>query len=119
MVINIECTNLEADLPELVRIDEKTTVKDKGWLRHVVIHGLPVKLEELLPLGRDDDSLLGLARLNRVVDNGDELLDYKCDMCQKQFLLTSCAKRLLCSRVQVGHASWRSCQICATSTLGS
>ena len=50
-------TNLEANLPQLVRVDDQTTVKDERRLGHVVVDGLPVDLPELLPLGRDHDRL--------------------------------------------------------------
>ena len=68
-------TYSEANLAELVSVEDETAVKDKRRLGHVVVHGLPVDLLELLPLGRDHDRLLLLARLERRVHDGDLLLD--------------------------------------------
>lgn len=67
--------HLEADLPQLVRIDEQAAVKDERRLGHVIIHGLPIDLTELLPLCRNYNCLLLLARLKGRVSDGNLLLD--------------------------------------------
>ena len=68
-------TNREANLAELVGINEQAAVEDERRLRHVVVDGLPVDLAELLPLGRNHDGFLLLARLKRRRREGDLLLD--------------------------------------------
>lgn len=68
-------TNLEANLCELLGIDEKTTIKDKGRLAHVIINLLPIKLTELLPLGGNDHCLSFMA----CIDGGGADLDLLLD----------------------------------------
>ena len=68
--------NLEANLPELVGVNDETAIKDERRLRHLVVNRLPVDLLELLPLRRDHDRLLLLARLQCRGSNADLLFDF-------------------------------------------
>ena len=67
--------DLEADLAELVRINEETAIEDERGLVHALVDLLPVDLLELLPLGGDDDSLSALAGLEGGGADGNLLLD--------------------------------------------
>lgn len=49
--------HLEADRPELVCIHKQPPIKDKRWLVHTRVHGLPVNRLELGPLSGDNDRL--------------------------------------------------------------
>ena len=71
----IRSTHGETNLPQLLNIEDETAVKDERGLGHLLVHDLPVDLLELLPLGRDHDGLLLLARLECAVDNSHVLLD--------------------------------------------
>lgn len=68
-------TNLKADLPQLIRIDEQAAVEHEGRLVHVLVHRSPVDFTELLPLCRDNDGLLVLTGLKSRLCNIDLLLD--------------------------------------------
>ena len=68
-------THGEPDVLQLLDVEDHATVKDERRFRHLVIHRLPVDLLELLPLGRNHDGLLLLARLECAVDNSHVLLD--------------------------------------------
>ena len=73
--VNIDETHGEPDLAELLRVEDKTSVKDERGLGHLVVDDLPVDLLELLPLGRDDDRLGLLRCLDRGGSESDRLLD--------------------------------------------
>ena len=114
-------TNLEANLAELVSVNNHAAVEDEGGLRHVVVHRLPADLAELFPLGRNHDGFLLLARLERRRRKSDLLLDCTKIKFTSQRETDENTKRkdALCSRVMLGHASARSIQICSASTFGS
>jgi len=67
--------DLEANLPELVGVDEQTAIKDESGLRHCAVDGFPVNLLELLPFGGNDHGFGSLACLQGRVEDGDGLLD--------------------------------------------
>jgi hypothetical protein len=67
--------DLEPNRAQLLGIDEKAAVKDKGRLVHALVDGLPVDLGKLLPLGRDHHRLSALARLDRRLVDRHLLLD--------------------------------------------
>jgi hypothetical protein len=67
--------HLEADLCELVGIDEETPIKHESRLAHVVVNFLPIKLGELLPLGGNDNSLGFVTSINGGCADLNLLLD--------------------------------------------
>ena len=58
-------TYLEANLPEFLSIHKEAAIKDKRGLVHGLIDALPVQVQELLPLGGNDDRLGAFARIQR------------------------------------------------------
>ena len=68
-------THGEPDVLQLLDVEDHTTIEDERRLRHLVIHRLPVNLLERLPLRRDHNGLLLLARLECSVNNCHVLLD--------------------------------------------
>ena len=67
--------DLEPDLPQLLRVDDQTAVKDERRLVHVLVHLLPGDRLELLPLGGDHDRFRVLSGLEGRREEGDLLLD--------------------------------------------
>mmetsp|Transcript_22795 Transcript_22795/g.57996 ORF Transcript_22795/g.57996 Transcript_22795/m.57996 type:complete len:216 (+) Transcript_22795:616-1263(+) len=63
----------EADLSELVVVQQVTAVEDECWSLHGLEDHLPVEPLVLIPLRHDDDSVRTLARHVRVGIDGDEL----------------------------------------------
>lgn len=111
--------NLEADLTELLGIDDSAAVKDEGRLLHRGVDGLPVESLKLVPLGCNDDSLGILARrLDRFVD-GDLLFDCESlvQLSLRQPLITSDNSPCFVSSTTPG--SVKSSQIWASGTFGS
>jgi hypothetical protein len=47
--------HLEADLAKGIAVEDHAPIKHERGFFHRVVHGAPVDLPELLPLGRDDD----------------------------------------------------------------
>ncbi|TVU44955.1 hypothetical protein EJB05_04419, partial [Eragrostis curvula] len=58
----------EADLPELLGVDDVAAIEDEGWLLHVVEELLVVQGLELVPLGQDAQTVGALGGLVRVPD---------------------------------------------------
>lgn len=67
--------DLEADVTELGRIDEKTTVKEEGGLVHVLVDLAIVEGLELVPFSTDDDGIGALGSLVGRAADLDVVLD--------------------------------------------
>ena len=67
--------DLEANSAESGCVEDETAVEDESRLLHRVVDLLPVEVLELLPLGRNDNSLGLVASLNNRGSDGDLLLD--------------------------------------------
>ena len=65
----------EANLPELLRIDDQSAIEDKGGFVHALVYRLPVNLTELLPFRGDDDSFGVLASIKSRGRDGYLLFD--------------------------------------------
>ena len=67
--------NLEADLPELLGINDESAIKDKGGLIQAIVYKGPVNFAELFPLSGNDDGLSTPASLKSRSRDGRLLFD--------------------------------------------
>jgi hypothetical protein len=67
--------NFEADLPELLSINDESAIKDEGGLVHALVYASPVDIAELFPFSGNDDGLGALAGLKSRCRDGHLLFD--------------------------------------------
>jgi hypothetical protein len=67
--------NLEADLPELLSINDESAIKNEGGLVHALVYVSPVNVAELFPFSGNDDGLSTPASLKSRCRDGHLLFD--------------------------------------------